>query len=128
MNYPFFSVIIPTYNRADTIQASIKSVLNQTFENHELIVVDDGGTDNTEKIVTGFQDNRIKYIYQPNSGVSQARNTGAAHARGRYLLFLDSDDSFTPQYLEKLNEEFLQGRFVIGFGFARTVDANGISG
>lgn len=125
MNHPFFSIVIPTYNRVDTIQESIKSVLKQTFENYELIVVDDGSTDNTEKVVSSIQDNRIRYIYQGNAGVSQARNTGATHARGEYLLFLDSDDSFTPRYLEKLHAEFLKGQYIIGFGYARCVDVNG---
>jgi glycosyltransferase involved in cell wall biosynthesis len=125
MNNPFFSIIIPTYNRANTIQGSITSVLNQTFGAFELIVVDDGSTDNTKEVVSNFRDNRLKYVRQANAGVSQARNTGASQAAGEYLLFLDSDDSFTPRYLEKLHAEFLKGRYIIGFGFARTVDANG---
>ncbi len=100
---PIVSVIIPTYNRAHLIGRAIQSVLNQTYQDFELIVVDDGSTDNTEEIVKDFQnkDERIKYIYQNNQGASGARNTGIKNAKGKYIAFLDSDDEWLPEKLEK---------------------------
>ena len=92
---PTVSVIIPTYNRAYLIDRSIQSVLNQTYQDFELIVVDDGSTDNTEDIIRQFQekDKRIKYIkYDKNKGGSAARNTGIKNSVRKYIAFQDSDD------------------------------------
>jgi glycosyltransferase involved in cell wall biosynthesis len=98
---PLFSVIIPTYNRAPLLGACIEAVLKQKFTDWELIVVDDGSTDNTEEVVFPYlQDKRCKYIKQENKGVSAARNKGAAIANGNYLLFLDSDDFVATNWLE----------------------------
>lgn len=101
------SVIIPTYNREKYVAKAIDSVLSQKFEDYEIIVVDDGSTDNTKETLRGFKD-KIKYIYQDNSGVSAARNTGIRHASGEWLAFLDSDDEWMPDYLltqfEKVNQ------------------------
>lgn len=94
------SVIIPTYNRAKFITQSIDSVLSQTYKNFEIIVVDDGSTDNTKETLIPYRD-KIRYIYQRNHGASAARNTGIKHARGKYVAFLDSDDLWLPQKLEK---------------------------
>ena len=95
------SVIIPTFNREKLIGNSIKSVLNQTFKNFELIIVDDGSTDNTSEVVDKFQDNRIKYIkLDKNQGASNARNIGIKNAKGKYISFQDSDDIFYPNKLE----------------------------
>ena len=96
------SVIIPTFNRGKLIGNSIKSVLNQTFKNLEIIVVDDGSTDNTEKEVEKFRDDRIKYIkLKENKGGSNARNIGIKMASGQYISFQDSDDIFYPNKLER---------------------------
>lgn len=95
------SVIIPTYNRADKIEKSINSVLEQTYSNFELIVVDDGSTDNTKEIIDGIKDNRIKYIYQNNAGACAARNRGIAESVGDYIAFHDSDDIWHKDKLEK---------------------------
>lgn len=92
MNRPFFSVIIPTYNRADFIGKTIASVLNQEFEGFELIIVDDGSTDNTKEVVAKFKDSRISYLKKENAERGAARNFGAKKANGKYLNFLDSDD------------------------------------
>lgn len=94
------SVIIPTYNRAHFLAEAIQSVLDQTFTDFELIIVDDGSTDNTEDIVMKFKDPRIRYINQENSGVSAARNTGIKASDGEYIAFLDSDDIWLPQNLD----------------------------
>lgn len=95
------SVIIPTYNRSDRIEKSIKSVLDQTYNNFEIIVVDDGSTDNTKAIVTSINDSRIRYIYQENAGACVARNLGINTARGEYIAFQDSDDLWVKTKLEK---------------------------
>lgn len=94
------SIIIPSYNRADTILKSVQSVLNQTYNNIEVIVVDDGSTDNTRAILQQIQDPRLKYVYQENAGACVARNNGIDHARGDYIAFHDSDDTFRPTKLE----------------------------
>jgi glycosyltransferase involved in cell wall biosynthesis len=99
-----FSVIIPTYNRASLIALSIESVLNQTFSNWELIVVDDGSSDNTKEIVDNYcqKDARIKYVYQENAERCVARNNGILHSKGEYICFLDSDDYYLSNRLELL--------------------------
>lgn len=97
---PFFSIIIPTYNRAALLKIAVNSVLYQTFGDWELLVIDDGSSDNTKDITHALNDKRIKYIYQPNQGVSAARNRGINQAQGRFICFLDSDDRFRQ---EKLN-------------------------
>lgn len=95
------SVIIPTYNRGNLIGNSIKSVLNQTYKNLEVIVVDDGSTDNTKNVVDKFEDKRIKYIkLAENKGGSNARNIGIQNSNGKYISFQDSDDIYYPDKLE----------------------------
>src|SRR4051812_14236148 len=87
---PFFSVIIPAYNAANTIRKTLESLQKQTFKDFEILVVDDGSTDNTKEIVE--QHSTVKYIYQNNAGPGKARNNGSKHASGEYLIFLDADD------------------------------------
>ena len=98
---PIVSVILPTYNRAGTIEKSIQSVLGQSYQNIELIVVDDGSLDNTREIVGAIDDCRIKYIYQENAGACAARNNGIEHSLGQFIAFQDSDDFWRPKKLEK---------------------------
>lgn len=97
---PAISVVIPAFNRGYVIDKAIASVLNQTFKDYEIIVVDDGSTDNTQDVVKNINDERIRYLYQNNGGGSKARNTGIDAARGKYIAFLDSDDVFLPHHLE----------------------------
>ena len=95
------SVIIPTHNREKTIKKSIDSVLCQTYNNIEIIVVDDKSTDNTEEVINSIKDNRIKYIkLDENKGACFARNKGIELAQGKYIAFQDSDDEWLPQKLE----------------------------
>ena len=95
---PLVSVIIPAYNREQTIGRAIRSVLNQTFQDFEIIVVDDGSTDGAKAVVDGFGDPRIRYLHhERNRGAAAARNTGIRAARGEYLAFLDSDDEWLPE-------------------------------
>lgn len=100
MSNPKVSVVIPTYNRAHLIGESIQSVLAQTFPDFQLIIVDDGSSDGTETVVKGFNDPRIRYIYQENRGISGAQNTGIRQAEGQYIAFLGSDDLWLPKLLE----------------------------
>lgn len=96
------SVVIPTYNRAGSIYESCQSVLGQTYSSIELIVVDDCSEDNTEEIVRGIKDPRVRYIrHERNQGACAARNTGIQEARGTYIAFQDSDDYWFPEKLEK---------------------------
>jgi len=100
---PLVSVIIPTYNRAHLLSRAIGSVLKQSYQDFELILVDDGSTDDTEKVVKGFHDERVRYIsYEENRGGAAARNVGIQVAEGEYLAFLDSDDEW---YLDKLERQ-----------------------
>ncbi len=99
---PLITVIIPTYNRVKILSRAIKSVLKQTYQNFELIIVDDCSTDNTQKALKKFKDKRIFYIkHKKRKGASAARNTGIKKAKGKYLAFLDSDDCWLPEKLEK---------------------------
>ena len=97
---PFFSIIIPTHNRAHLIKNAIASVIVQTYADFELIIVDDGSSDTTTKVINGFHDDRIKLVFQNNKGASSARNKGASVANGLYLIFLDSDDELSDEILE----------------------------
>jgi len=104
---PLVTVIIPTFNRAAIIGRAIRSVLGQTFQDWELLVVDDASTDGTEREVKSFSDDRIKYLrHDQNRRVSAARNTGIRSARGEYVSFLDDDDEWLPEKLAKEVEVF----------------------
>lgn len=108
-NSPTVSVVIPTYNRAHLTGRAIRSVLNQTYHDFEIIVVDDGSTDNTEEVIKKIQeqDKRIRYIqHEKNKGAAAARNTGIKAAQGEYIAFQDSDDEWLPEKLEKQMKAF----------------------
>jgi glycosyltransferase involved in cell wall biosynthesis len=101
-NNPAISVIIPTYNHAQYIIETVKSVLNQTYRDFEIIIIDDGSKDNTRDILNSYIDeNLVHYIYQESQGVSAARNTGIKVARGKYSAFMDADDIMLPESLAK---------------------------
>lgn len=102
---PTFSVIIPTYNRAGLVVEAVQSVLDQTFDDHEIVVVDDGSTDDTYAALKPYF-SRIRYVWQENRGLAAARNRGIEEARGEFLAFLDSDDLFEPRMLEVVLETF----------------------
>lgn len=95
------SVIIPTYNRYSFLEKAVKSVLKQSLENFELLIVDDGSDDGTKELIQSFSDERIRYFYQGNRGVSAARNKGIVESRGYLMAFLDSDDCWKEKKLEK---------------------------
>jgi len=125
---PTVSVIIPTYNRAHLVARAIQSVLDQTYQDFELIIVDDGSTDNTEEVIKGFQqkDSRIIYLeHDQNKGGSAARNTGIKASRGEYIAFLDSDDECLPEKLGKqivhLNNNYINA-FISYTGYFKIDD------
>lgn len=108
VNKPLISVIIPTYNRVSCLTKSINSVLNQTYKNLELIVVDDGSTDDTKNVISSIKDFRLKYIkLNKNYGPSRARNVGIKKATGLLVTFNDSDDIWHYDKLEKQYEDFV---------------------
>ena len=94
------SIVIPTYNRAYIIAATIESALRQTYANVEVLVADDGSKDDTRAIVEAFGDPRVRYLWQPNAGCPAARNLAIRHARGEFIALLDSDDRWMPWKLE----------------------------
>lgn len=107
LDTPLISVVIPTFNREKILPRAIKSVLNQTYKNLELIIVDDGSTDNTDKIVRGFSDTRIRYYKQKlNRGGAAARNVGIKLSKGELISFQDSDDEWLPEKLERQVKKF----------------------
>ncbi len=101
---PFFSVVIPLYNKQNYVKETINSVLEQSFQDFEIVVVDDGSTDNSVNAVQGIEDSRIRIIRQKNAGVSVARNTGIKEARAGYIAFLDADDIWLPAFLQTIYE------------------------
>lgn len=103
-NQPLFSVVIPTYNRAGLVIRAVQSVLDQSYPNFEVIVVDDGSTDSTASDVERIRDCRVHLLRQQNRGRSAARNAGAHTARGEYLIFLDSDDTAMSDWLYTMSE------------------------
>ena len=115
------SVIVPVYNVENYLKESIESVINQTYKSLEIIIVDDGSTDNSGKICDEYvsKDSRIKVVHQENKGLSGARNTGLEIATGKYIMFLDSDDTFTIDaceklynYIEKTNADYVIGNYI----------------
>ena len=117
---PKVSVVIPAYNCQRFITTAINSVLAQSYADYELIVVDDGSTDNTSQIVSGFR-GRVKLIKQKNGGPAAARNTGVAHSRGEYVAFLDQDDAWLPDKL-KAQVELMDGNERLGLVFTDTYE------
>jgi glycosyltransferase involved in cell wall biosynthesis len=103
---PFFSIVLCTYNRVHIVRRAIESVLLQTFQDWELIIVDDGSQDTTREVISDLvsSDPRISYYYEKNQGVALARDYGCAKASGKYFTFLDSDDEYHPTHLESRYE------------------------
>ena len=97
------SVIIPLYNKAHTIKRTLSSVVNQSYQNFEIIIINDGSTDNSIQVINdNFDDNRVKIINQQNKGVSVARNTGVANSSYEHIAFLDGDDDWSKDYLKQI--------------------------
>lgn len=105
MRNVLISIVVPVYNSANFIKKCVTSLITQTYDNLEIILVDDGSSDESLEICNQLQkgDNRIKVIHQENAGVSSARNTGIKVAKGEYILFIDSDDTISKEFIEKMN-------------------------
>ena len=124
-----FSVIIPTYNREQELSKCIESVLNQTYKNFELIVVDNGSTDNTKEVVQKYvdNDNRVKYFWQENSGSpAGSRNTGIKHSSNEWISFLDSDDYWYSNKIEELTRTIKSNSNVIAVSHFEDKEVDGI--
>ena len=111
-NQPRFSFLMPAYNAADVIGRAIESVFAQTFEDWELVITNDGSSDDTAAVVERYQQRseargRIRLITQENAGCGAARDTSAQHARGEYFVRFDADDELMPMYLERMNQAIL---------------------
>jgi glycosyltransferase involved in cell wall biosynthesis len=104
---PEFSVVIPLFNKEHFIKKTIQSVIEQTYQNFELIVIDDGSTDNSLAKVKAIKDSRIKIFQQKNSGASLARNKGAEHSKYNWIAFLDADDIWYRDHLNELNKSIV---------------------
>jgi glycosyltransferase involved in cell wall biosynthesis len=112
---PLFTVVIPTFNRREAVVEAVRSALDQSVRDIEVIVIDDGSTDGTASAVAAIGDERLHVIVQPNAGAAAARNRGIAYARGRYVAFLDSDDRFLPDHLADLLPLLAQGDDVVAY-------------
>jgi len=125
MSNPTASIIMAAYNHAEYIGAAIDSILAQTWQDYELVVVDDGSVDRTKEIVSRYGE-PIHYVYQENQGQGGARNTGIAHARGKYVCFLDDDDLWLPNYLQTVMS-VLEARPEVGALYAacQMIDSSG---
>jgi glycosyltransferase involved in cell wall biosynthesis len=118
-NSPFFSVIIPVYNRAAALARALESVRAQTCQDFEIVVVDDGSADDPRAVVERIGDCRIRFLRQDNKGGGAARNTAIDHARGRFIAPLDSDDIFLPQHLERMKALLEGSRNLVGYARMR---------
>ena len=99
-NQILFSIIVPTYNRAHLISSTLDSILSQTYTDFELLIIDDGSTDNTEEVVQKYLSDKVLYFKKTNGERSAARNYGTSKARGEYLNWIDSDDLIYTNHLE----------------------------
>lgn len=121
------SVIIPAYNAAKTIVCCVDSLLSQTYQDWELIIMDDGSTDNTLDVCQSFQDKRIQVYHKPNGGVSSARNYGMTYAKGEYIAFVDADDYLEPMYLEHLYQDSEYDLSITGFCYGNEPEKSKLS-
>ena len=116
------SVVMITYNHQKYIAEAIRSVLNQTFHNFELVIVNDGSTDKTDEIIRGFEDNRINYIFQENQGPSSAINTAIKNSKGKYIAIMSGDDVCYPERLSLQLEEYQKGNARLLFSHVDFID------
>lgn len=105
---PFFSIVIPLYNKQSHVKETIETVFDQTFQDFEIVIINDGSTDESVKIIESIQDNRIQLLNQENQGVSVARNRGIQESKADYIAFLDADDLWLPEFLQTIYELILK--------------------
>ncbi|MEL6861245.1 MAG: glycosyltransferase family 2 protein [Pseudomonadota bacterium] len=126
MSMPTVSVIMPVYNTAKYVEAAVQSVLDQTFSNFELLIIDDAGSDNSIELCQGFDDPRIRIISQVNRGLAGARNTGIRNAKGQFIALLDSDDLWEPQKLEKHVQHLRRAPHIgVSYAASKLIDDDG---
>lgn len=119
MTQPFFSVIIPVFNRANVLESALRSVLEQSCQDFEIVVVDDGSRDNPETVIAAIGDPRIKFFRQDNAGGGAARNRAIDKAQGRFIAPLDSDDIFLPHHLAAMRALLEDTRMLVGYARIR---------
>ena len=123
---PRVSVIMAAYNGEEYIAQALGSILNQTYKDFEIVIVDDGSTDKTKEIVSSFMNNassNIRYVYQDNGGQSSARNRGIREAKGEFVAFLDQDDLWMPEFLERVVGKIDEGfDWVVSDNFRDGID------
>ncbi|HWA29827.1 MAG TPA: glycosyltransferase family 2 protein [Rhizomicrobium sp.] len=124
---PLFTVVIPVFNRADVLGQALRSVLDQTCQDFEVVVVDDGSRDCPERVVAAMADPRIRIVRQENKGGAMARNRGFDEARGRYVALLDSDDRFLPHHLENMRKLLAGANDTIGYARMVVDRGNGVT-
>lgn len=124
---PYFSVVIPVFNRADVLGRALKSVLTQSFQDFEIVVVDDGSRDDPRAAIDAIGDPRIRYVRQDNKGGAAARNRGFDEARGAFVALLDSDDRFLPHHLEQMHRLLEGTTGVVGYAKMIVDRGNGVT-
>lgn len=117
MSTPFFSIIIATYNRGHLIGKTIRSVLNQSLSDYELIIIDDGSTDNTRYVVSSYNNKKLRYVHTQNQERGAARNKGIELSKGKYITFLDSDDLLYPDYLSHAQSCIKEDTYFLHTGY-----------
>ncbi|HEY7979270.1 MAG TPA: glycosyltransferase family 2 protein [Rhizomicrobium sp.] len=124
---PLFSVIIPVFNRADVLERAVRSVLEQSCQDFEIVVVDDGSRDHPEQIIESIGDPRVRILHQENRGGAAARNRGFDEAKGRYVALLDSDDWFLPHHLQKMRALLENTTNTVGYARMVVDRGNGVT-
>lgn len=127
MNSPLVSVIIPVYNASKFIENTIKSVLTQNYSKLEIIIIDDGSTDTTKDVVKSIKDSRIEYVFQQNQTQAIARNVGINRAKGKFIAFIDSDDLWEPNKIEKQLSLFDNPEIGLVYSNLSYIDEKGLS-
>nr|BAP91646.1 glycosyl transferase family 2 [Phormidium sp. KS] len=123
---PIISVVIPVYNSEKTLKETIESVLNQTFQDFELIIINDGSTDKSLEIISRIKDERLKVFSYPNAGLSASRNRGIDLAKGEYISFIDADDLWTPDKLESQLKALLENpQAALAYSCTDCIDESG---
>ena len=125
---PKFSIIIPCYQQAKYLEECIGSLMEQSFTDFEILLVDDGSPDNTKEValLISKKESRLQYLYKPNGGLSSARNFGISFAKGEYLVFLDSDDTLKPHFLQHIYKELSSGFDIAITGYSYFNDSRSI--
>ncbi len=116
IDFPLVDIVVPAFNAEKYIKQTLESILQQTYENYNIYIINDGSTDNTNSVIQKFNSNNIFIVDQNNSGPSKSRNNGYRNGKGKYVVFLDSDDLWSPEFLER-TVKFLEQHENIGYVF-----------